>query len=112
MSEVIRNETRKEFVSGKKFPYKVKHHRLKVVQANEEIVPSLTFTHSKFIAHVPVSVLEFDYPRIIQPLLIGCHYEKAEKVLTQRARKYSKPGKSRPKRLWTHRPNGYVDGLL
>ncbi len=41
MNEVIRNETRKEFVSGEKFLYKGKHYRLKVIQVNEEIVPSL-----------------------------------------------------------------------
>ena len=88
MNEVIRNETRKEFVSGEKFPYKGKHYRLKVVQVNEEIVPSLTFTHSKFIAYVPANVPEYDYPRIIQPLFINFYHEKAEKVLNQRARKY------------------------
>ena len=96
MNEVIRNETRKEFVSGEKFPYKGKHYRLKVVQVNEEIVPTLTFTHSKFIAHVPVSVPEFDYPRIIQPLFIGFYHEKAEKVLNQRARMYSKYFEEKP----------------
>ena len=88
MNEVIRNETRKEFVSGEKFLYKGKHYRLKVVQVNEEIVPSLTFTHSKFIAYVPANVPEYDYPRIIQPLFINFYHEKAEKVLNQRARKY------------------------
>ena len=96
MNEVIRNETRKEFVSGEKFPYKGKHYRLKVVQVNEEIVPTLTFTHSKFIAHVPVSVPELDYPRIIQPLFIGFYHEKAEKVLNQRARMYSKYFEEKP----------------
>jgi predicted metal-dependent hydrolase len=88
MNEVIRNETRKEFVSGEKFLYKGKHYRLKVVQVNEEIVPSLAFTHSKFIVHLPATLPEFDYPRIIQPLFIGFYQEKAEKILNQRARKY------------------------
>ncbi len=88
MNEVIRNETRKEFVSGEKFLYKGKRYRLKVVQVNEEIVPSLTFTHSKFIAHVPASIPELDYPRIIQPLFIDFYRQKAEKVLNQRAKKY------------------------
>src|SRR5690606_33301540 len=74
--------------SGEKFLYKGKHYRLKVIQVNEEIVPSLTFTHSKFIAHVPINVLEYDYPRIIQPLFINFYHEKAEKVLNQTARKY------------------------
>ncbi|MDR7666772.1 SprT family zinc-dependent metalloprotease [Methanosarcina sp. Z-7115] len=88
MNEVIRNETRKEFVSGEKFLYKGKHYRLKVIQVNEQIVSSLAFTHSKFIAHVPANLPEFDYPRIIQPLFIDFYHEKAEKILNQRARKY------------------------
>jgi len=88
MNEVIRNETRKEFLSGEKFLYKGKHYRLKVVQVSEEIVPSLIFTQSKFMAYVPANVPEYDYPRIIQPLFINFYNEKAEKVLKQRARKY------------------------
>jgi predicted metal-dependent hydrolase len=88
MNEVIRNETRKEFVSGEKFLYKGKRYRLKVMQVNEEIVPFLSFTHSKFIAYVPASIPEFDYPRIIQPLFIDFYYQKAEKTISQRARKY------------------------
>ena len=88
MNEVIRNETRKEFVSGEKFLYKGKHYRLKVAKVDEEIVPFLTFTHSKFIAHVPASVPEFDYPRIIQPLFIEFYHEKAEKIINQRTEKY------------------------
>lgn len=88
MNEVIRNETRKEFVSGEKFLYKGKRYRLKVMQVNEEIVPFLSFTHSKFIAYVPASVPEFDYPRIIQPLFIDFYYQKADKTISQRARKY------------------------
>lgn len=88
MNEIIRNETRKEFVSGEKFPYKGRHYRLKVVQVNDEITPSLTFTHSKFIARVPANIPEFDYPRIIQPLFINFYHMKAEKVIRQRARKY------------------------
>lgn len=88
MNEVIRNETQKEFVSGEKFLYKGKHYRMKVITVDEEIVPSLTFTHSKIIVHVPTSVPEFDYPRIIQPLFIDFYQEKAEKVIRQRARKY------------------------
>jgi len=88
MNEVIRNETRKEFVSGEKFLYKGKHYRLKVITVNEEVVPSLSFTHSKFIANVPESVPEFDYPRIIQPLFLDFYHEKAEKIFNQRAKKY------------------------
>lgn len=88
MNEVIRNETRKEFVSGEKFLYKGKRYRLKVMQVNEEIVPFLSFTHSKFIAYVPASVPEFDYPRIIQPLFIDFYYQKTDKTISQRARKY------------------------
>jgi predicted metal-dependent hydrolase len=88
MNEVIRNETRKEFVSGEKFLYKGKHYRLKVTTVDEEIVPFLTFTHSKFIAHVPANVSECDYPRIIQPLFIDFYHEKAEKIINQRTKKY------------------------
>jgi predicted metal-dependent hydrolase len=88
MNEVIRNETQKEFVSGEKFLYKGKHYRLKVIKIDEEVIPSLTFTHSKFVAHVPSSVPEFDYPRIIQPLFIDFYHEKAEKIIRQRASKY------------------------
>lgn len=96
MNEVIKNETRKEFVSGEKFLYKGKHYRLKVIQVDEEIVPSLTFTHSKFIARVPENLSEFDYPRVIQPLFIGFYHEKAEKILNQRARKYLVYFESKP----------------
>lgn len=88
MNEVIRNETKKEFVSGEKFLYKGKRFRLKVIKVNEEVVPSLSFSHSKFIAHIPAIVSEFDYPRIIQPLFIDFYHEKAEKILKQRAKKY------------------------
>jgi len=88
MNEVIRNETRKEFVSGEKFLYMGKHYRMKVITVDEEIVPFLTFTHSKFIAHVSANVPEFDYPRIIQPLFIEFYHEKAEKIIRQRSRKY------------------------
>jgi predicted metal-dependent hydrolase len=88
MNEVIKNETRKEFVSGEKFLYKGIHYRLKVVKINEEIAPFLNFIHSKFIAHVPASVPEFDYPRIIQPLFIDFYHEKAEKLIKKRAQKY------------------------
>lgn len=88
MNEVIRNETKKEFVSGEKFLYKGKRYRLKVTEVNEEIVPSLSFTHSKFIVQVPATVPEDDYPRIIQPLFIEFYHQKAEKILLQRARKY------------------------
>ncbi|WP_048043193.1 M48 family metallopeptidase [Methanosarcina mazei] len=88
MNEVIRNETRKEFVSGEKFLYKGKRYRLKVTTVNEEVVPSLSFTHSKFIVQVPANIPEYDYPRIIQPLFIDFYHQKAEKILTRRAKKY------------------------
>ncbi|MEL7665568.1 MAG: SprT family zinc-dependent metalloprotease [Methanosarcina mazei] len=96
MNEVIRNETKKEFVSGEKFLYKGKRYRLKVTKVNEEIVPSLSFTHSKFIVHVPASVPEYDYPRIIQPLFIDFYHLNAEKILLQRARKYLVYFESKP----------------
>lgn len=88
MNEVIRNETKKEFVSGEKFLYKGKRYRLKVIKMDEEIVPFLAFTHSKFIAYIPSNIAESDYPRIIQPLFLDFYHQKAEKILSQRTRKY------------------------
>ena len=62
--------------------------QIKGIQVNEEIVPSLAFTHSKFISYVPENLSEFDYTRIIQPLFISFYREKTEKIINRRARKY------------------------
>lgn len=88
MNEVIRNETRKEFVNGEKFLYRGRRYSLKVVQVNDEIAPSLSFTHSRFIVQVPANVPEFDYPRVIRPLFLDFYHIKAEKAVRQRAGKY------------------------
>lgn len=96
MNEVIRNETRREFVSGEKFLYKGKRYKLKVIKVDEEIVPYLSFTYSKFLVYVPANVSELDYPRTIQPLFIDFYHQKAEKILSQRARKYMIYFESKP----------------
>src|SRR5665647_520879 len=49
---------------------------------------SLSFIHSKLVAHIPAIVSKFDYPRIIQPLFVDFYTEKAGKILNQRAKKY------------------------
>ncbi|MDD2440207.1 MAG: SprT family zinc-dependent metalloprotease [Methanosarcinaceae archaeon] len=88
MNEIFRNETQKEFVSGEKFLYRGRRYRLKVVQVNELLEPTLTFSQSLFRVQIPAEVAESDYPELIRPLFLDFYHLKAEKLVQERVKKY------------------------
>lgn len=98
MSEILKNETNKEFVSGEKFLLRGRRYSLKVTASKKDL-PSLEFKKSKFLAIVPSQLTEKQYATILKPLFIQFYKKKAEQIINERIKKYLKYFKIEPKNI-------------
>ena len=98
MSDILKNETNKEFVSGEKFLLRGRRYALKVTKSKKDL-PSLDFKKSKFLAIVPSQLTEKHYATILRPLFIQFYKKKAEQIINERIKKYLKYFKIEPKNI-------------
>ncbi len=98
MSDILKNETNKEFVSGEKFLLRGRRYPLKVSKSKKEL-PSLEFTKSRFKAIVPSQLNEIQYHSMIRPLFIKLYKDRAEKLINERVKKYLKYFDVEPKNI-------------
>jgi predicted metal-dependent hydrolase len=98
MSELLKYESNKEFVSGEKFLLRGRRYSLKVTKSKKQL-PSLNFIKSKFKVIIPPQLKEEQYQSIIRPLFIMFYKDKAEKILNERVRKYLKYFNEEPKKI-------------
>lgn len=98
MSDILKNETNKEFVSGEKFLLRGRRYALKVTKSKKDL-PSLDFNKSKFLAVVPSQLKEEQYATILRPLFVQFYKRKAEKIINERMKKYIKYFKTEPKQI-------------
>jgi predicted metal-dependent hydrolase len=96
MSDILKNETKKEFVSGEKFLLRGRRYVLKVSKSKKQL-PSLEFKKSKFLAKVPSQVNEEQYGLLLRPLFVKFYKLRAEKIINERLKKYLKYFKIEPK---------------
>ena len=99
MSEIIKYESKKEFVSGEKFLLRGRRYWLKVKTTNKEILPCLEFKKSRFHALVPKIIPESDYHKLIRPLFIHFYKQKADKIINKRVKRYLKYFKKKPTKV-------------
>lgn len=98
MSDILKNETNKEFVSGEKFLLRGRRYTLKVTKSKKDL-PSLDFKKSKFLAVVPSQFTEEQYATILRPLFVQFYKRKAEIIINERMKKYLKYFKTEPKNI-------------
>jgi len=98
MSDILKNETNKEFISGEKFLLRGRRYALKVTKSKTKL-PSLDFKKSKFLAVVPSQFTEDQYASLLRPLFIQFYKRKAEQIINERIKKYLKYFKKEPKNI-------------
>ena len=98
MSNILKNETIKEFVSGEKFLLRGRRYPLKVLKSKNKL-PSLEFKKSKFFATVPPQLEEKQYGILLRPLFIKFYKQRAEKIINERIKKYLPYFKKEPKNI-------------
>jgi hypothetical protein len=97
MSDILKNESNKEFVSGEKFLLRGRRYPLKVSKSKKQL-PALEFKKLKFWAIVPHHITENKYPSLIRPLFIQFYKQRAEVIIEERL-KYQKYFKEKPKKI-------------
>jgi predicted metal-dependent hydrolase len=98
MSDILKNDTTKEFVSGEKFLLRGRRYALKVLKSKKQL-PSLEFKKSKFLAVVPSQFTEDQYGSLLRPLFIQFYKQKAEQIINERIKKYLEYFKTEPKNI-------------
>ena len=98
MSDILKYESKKEFVNGEKFSLRGRRYSLKVKKSNKNL-PSLEFKKSQFNAIVPMQFSEEQHPLILRSLFIKLYKERAIKIIDERVKKYSIYFKNKPKKI-------------
>lgn len=87
MTEILKYESIKEFVSGEKFLLRGRRYALKITKSKKQ-GPFLEFNKSQFKAVVPSQFNESQYHSILRPLFIKFYKNRAEKLINERVKKY------------------------
>jgi predicted metal-dependent hydrolase len=98
MTEILKYDSIKEFVSGEKFLLRGRRYALKVSKSKKEL-PSLEFKKSQFKAIVPSQFSETQYESLLRPLFIKFYKDRAEMIIRGRVNKYLKYFNKEPKKI-------------
>lgn len=88
MADIIKYESKKEYLSGEKFAVSGRRYSLKVIKDKNIKLPTLEFSKGKFIAKIPITINEKDNHKLLRPLFIRFYQKKAEDVINKRVKKY------------------------
>lgn len=96
--EMMNYENPRKFLSGEKLPYLGRQYRLKV---QKEAIEKASFTYhqGRFVAHVPLHLLEDDYRKTLYPLYKEWVIQKGNSIALERIKKFQQIFPYTPKKV-------------